>query len=380
MPVVTLNFTGIGAAAPATPTSGWLQLGSQQAKTDNTYFATNGAAQACWYYNTQLTGSAVKVKAQVGLVATIPSNRHGPFIINGTTLAGIQLWQSSATQLKISAISAAGNLTGADLHVITVPTLTDNCIFELWHTPSTGSTQIAVNGVAQGAPYAGAVIANPMGGCYCFSTNFLRGLRNASLEYGASVDTITDPITVGGAVSWTDTFSFNVASILTAGTSLTSINPTAKTAVFPDFFDGQLLTVSIPSTDTSFLFTDTNGNTASILSDIDLPADYAVQTFYSAVSDDPQYLGYYTVLLDGFEFYYPTDNGLTFDTYGRIHCDSAMTVTGYKRKVAPNGDNTIVAVTLTLSAGGAVVDGPGLTAVGLTMTGLTMSGLTMVGL
>lgn len=375
MPVVTLNFTGIGASNPATPPAGWLQLGTQAAKTDNTYFATAGVAQACWYYNTTLTGGAAKVKAQVGLVATLSSNRHGPFIINGTTGVGIQLWQSSATQLKISAISAAGNLTGADLHVITVPTLTDNCTFELWHTPATGSTQIAVNGVAQGAPYAGAVITNLMGGCYCFSTNFLRGMRNVSLEYGVSVDTITDPVVIGGPVAWTDTFSNNIASITAAGLSATNINNTANTATWPMLADGQTITVSLPADDVVFTFTDTAANTATIQSDIDLPAGYVGQTFYSAVNDDPAYLGFYTTILDGYRFYYPSD-GLVIDAYGRITADESMTVTVYKHRLGDG--NGIVAITLELTVG---ADGTiGITMVGLTAVGVTARGLTAVGL
>jgi hypothetical protein len=351
MPVVTLNFTGIGAVNPATPPAGWLQLGSQQAKTDNTYFATAGAAQACWYYNTQLTGGVVKVKSQVGLVATLSSNRHGPFIINGTTGVGIQLWQSSATQLKISAISAAGNLTGADLHVITVPTLTDNCIFELWHTPATGSTQIAVNGVAQGVPYAGAVITNLMGGCYCFSTNFLRGLRNVSLEYGVSVDTITDPVVIGGPVAWTDTFSNNIVSITAAGLSATNINNTANTATWPMLADGQTITASLPITDAVFTFTDTAANTATIQADISLPAGFLAQTCYSAVNDDPAYLGYYTTVLDGYRFYYPSD-GLSINSYGRITVTAPKTVTVYKHRIGDG--NGIVALTLNITSEGEV--------------------------
>lgn len=124
--------------------------------------------------------------------------------------------------------------------------------------------------------------------------------------------------------------------------------------------------------------------TATLPSNMPLPATYSSTTWSGATDLGEFYLGHYLTLTNDNRVYYPTvvdGVTVTINPDGWMSFSSLpVTVPLLLHDCRSGGTGVITTKTLYVTSGGAVIVGGGLTSSGLTSSGLTSSGLTSSGL
>lgn len=208
-------------------------------------------------------------------------------------------------------------------------------------------------------------------------------IRSFTLTYTPSrtVDTITDPIVLGSAISVGLTGYTNPTAVTGGGMSATGLSYAAGTltATWPALSETLATTVALPATGLTITVTESGGS-ATITADANLPAGHVATSFLSVI-DDPRYIGGNITLEDGWRAYYDNDQpevgNIEIQADGGIIADNAGTFTMFLHKLGTG--LPLVQYNITINEAGEVVN-IGLAAVGLTATGCTAVGLTAVGL
>lgn len=227
-------------------------------------------------------------------------------------------------------------------------------------------------------------------------------IRSFALEYtpAYSIDTLTDPLVPGAAVTGTETgfsdgaITANFGGFTIAGT----VSGANITGTLSSFVDGGLCPL-LPAAAVSGTFTQ-GANTAGITRPISVPAGLqelrdgssAPANFAVLVLGDSKYLG--QAFVDGGNPLTIADRSYINPAYGlKISQDGKVELNGTDHATDPvpalpytttlwirrGADGRMYEHQLTISEAGGpvVVTGGGLTMTGLTMSGLTMTGLTM---
>lgn len=242
---------------------------------------------------------------------------------------------------------------------------------------TTGTFKVLRNGVQVGSDfvsttytglvYSGVIASN--GGVQTIST-------------GAIADwlAVTDPITMGGAISAVTTGYTNVTGISGGGMSATGLSYSSgtTTGTWPAISESIAPTVALPATGVTLTLTDgTTSRTRT--SDIDLYAGWASVEF-GALIDEPDYLLSEIPIVDGYYAYYETNQPVVGDVIiypdGGVYTDNSGTFSLYLHKLG-TGDPL---VRYDVTSGGGGESSGGLSIAGLSNSGLSNSGLSVSGL
>lgn len=201
----------------------------------------------------------------------------------------------------------------------------------------------------------------------------------------ATIDTITDPIEAGGNLSFTATGVGTVTSITTniAAITVGSITGTGASggATISGWVDGS----PYPDLPAAIIFTFADGVVVPTkASNVSMPSGFVRQQFTEWTVDDPSYLGN-LFDADGFDvigsqFFYTPYSDLVIGEDTKIDVSGAGTIIGWLRPSTGTGAGNVYYYSISVSAGGAVIGGGGLTTRGLTVSGPTVRGLTVTGL
>lgn len=380
-----LDNDTLPAANPTnTPPAGWTRSSSIQTQISTVsgveLFARSGGTGGqigCWVNSVPLTGNTIYAK-RVHPAGATAAGTTSQCVIHNASGNGYVLEQDQAGTTSTFKLLIAWVVQATALQTFTSYGTGYDQAFELRVIDkAAGTFQFLRNGVQVGSnftdtTYTGLEYAGQGG----------TGGRTRSIEVGEIQDflTITDPIVLGSPITATTNGYSNVTSITGGGMSASNLvfSSGTTTGDWPALSELIAPTVLLPATGVTITLSD--GSTPKTrTSNINLPANFASVPLGVLITDAAYLASAYT-LESGWAIYYDTTQrgGMT------IYPDSRVDVTtlgSFVCWVHELGDgNDLVELTVTVSAGGVVVDGAGLTAVGLTMTGLTMSGLTMAGL
>jgi hypothetical protein len=377
-----LDFNTLPELNPATPPSGYTKPAGADAARIGTIgsfklFYLSGAAQAIWYDNLSLTGTVISAKGV--LPVTVSSSAVGVCLIDASGNGLMVLTSTSTNNFRIFAV-ANGQLSGSALMTASVTPLS-NAEIELRKTNN--DYEVFQNGIKVGTTYTTASYTPTFAGAVS------RGgqLRSLESEYIAAftLDTLTDPLVAGSAFSGTCTgFADGAATLSSNGLSVAvTIASGAFSGTWPQAVDAQPYP-TLPKTAQTITLTQ-GADTATITSDLELPAGMEVVNLVSPITNDDTYLGYYFeqdgFTAEGAQFVFTPYSDLTMAADGGVEVTGEGNLIGYFIPATGTGAGNAYYYTFQISDGGAVVSGGRpLTSVGLTSSGLTSLGLTSVGL
>lgn len=377
--VKALDFDDLAAADPATPPTGYTKpTGSNNARivnlTPKVFNMVAGATQALWYDNTTLSGT--KISSTVVMGATAGSSA-GPCLVDSTGSGDGALQNDGQLRVYRFVNGQLGAQVGAA--ITNVNAAGDAITMEI----SDGVIKMFKNGVRVGGDYA----KNP-GVTHTFAGAFSRGaaLRSMQSLYATAytIQTLTDPIIVGGAFSGTaDGYTAGVGTLSYGGRSVPctfaggtggAISGTAAALV-----NGETHPF-LPAT--AVVMTLANGSeSATINRDIPMIDGHAGNIFADPMNTintkyvTTAFAGAGIPIQAGDRSYAPSSVIL----YPSGLVESSGPVDNVPFWIHRIADGKTYQHTISINSSGDVsIDG--LTAVGLTMTGLTMTGLTMRGL
>ena len=371
-----LAFSSLSVANPASPPAGWLRPSTASAGrivdlSGNYLFGrSSGSKYAVWYDQSALGSPTISAEITVGDVAS--TSNSAAVLIEGDNGNGYAAnVVSFGSEIEIIRLDACAK---NETVIQTIASSVTNYVTKVritLHKP-TNTLKVYKDGVQIGVDSVDSTYSPVYAGV---GAGGGRSTTVESSQVGAQVNSITDPIVFGSAFSWSDSgFSSPATTVSAIGLSATSVDGTAKTAVWPALADGQAITAALPAT--AQTVTAGNGSeTATITTDFNLPAAHAPVSFASAVDDDDKFLGYHIELLDGYRGYYPTAGGLVIGAAGDIACDDPFTFTMFLHKFG--GDDSITEYVVTVPAeGGVVVDPSEIIVTGLVnpATGLLQGG------
>jgi len=397
----TLNYNTLAAAAPASPPVGYTQTaGSSNVNiTDLSgvkYFAgVSTSSNSVWRDDTILTGATRSAFVTLGPTG---GSASGPALLDGSSNGYVALTSDGTGNTRLFRVVASQ--LGAQVGASVTQTHADNQVREIrW---ATGGVISLWNGATQIGTNFSDTTYTPI-----YAATLSRGGRIRSMtsqyETAFSIDTLTDPLVPGGAITGTETgfsdgpITANFGGLTIAGT-VSGVN---ITGTLSNFVDGGLCPL-LPAAAVSGTFTQ-GANTASITRAISVPAGLQElrdgsnnpANFSGLILGDDNYLG--QAFVDGGNPLTTADRSYVNPAFGlKISQDGKVEINGTDHATNPvpslpytttlwirrGADGRMYSHDLTISeAGGAVVvTGGGLTMTGLTMTGLTMSGLTMSGM
>jgi len=299
MPLITktLSYSTLAAASPASPPSGYTQtVGSANVNIVNlsgvNYFAgVSSSSNSIWRDDTVLTGITRSAFVTLGVDNT---NSCGPALLDSSNNGYVALTSSGTGNTRLFRVVASQ--LGAQVGASVTQTHADNQVREIrWATGGTislwnGSTQIGTN--FSDTTYTPT-----------YAATLSRGGRIRSMtsqyESAFSIDTLTDPLVPGAAVTGTQTgfsdgaITANFGGLTIAGT-VSGVN---ITGTLSNFAEGGLCPL-LPAAAVSGTFTQ-GANTASITRPISVPTGLqelrdgsgVPANFSGLVLGDDKYLG-----------------------------------------------------------------------------------------
>lgn len=375
----TLDINSLAAANPATPPTGYSQLsGSQNARIFQfelrEWSMVPGGTQSVWRDDSPMSGDVITSRVVIGATN---GTRTGPALVDGSGNGYVMLSSDGSNNATSFFKIVDGQLGSQIGETIAYPHATG----QSRDIRRSGNTYTAwVNGVQIGGDY----VDSSYDPTYAAMVSRGAYIRSLTSEYTPSrtVDSITDPIALGSAISVGLTGYTAPTSVTGGGMSATGLSFAAGTltATWPALSESLAPTVALPATGVTITVTESDGS-ATITANINLPSGHIATAFLSAI-DDPRYLGGNIALSDGWRAYYESNQAgvgdIEIQSDGRIIADNPGTFTMHLHKFG--GDNSITQYSITINEAGEVVEVGGLTARDLTMTGLAMRGLTMIGL
>jgi len=410
MPTKTLNFTlyadsgattawGPANSSPAFP-AGYTLLADPPRIATGRFSKFSGTANTIIIDNTVLSGNTVASYVTLGL---INSDSHGPMLTNSSG-TGIQVLFNST---NIRAFSISGGVLGAQIGSSIAFAATAGHIARIEYDQA-GDMLTIKTGQAGSLVTRGTIAwstANTDWRAGAFTRGASTGVTSLTSDFTSafSIDTLTDPLVPGGAVSGTETgfsdgsITANFGGLTIAGT-VSGVN---ITGTLSNFVDGGLCPL-LPAAAVSGTFTQ-GANTASITRAISVPTGLQElrdvsnnpANFSGLILGDDNYLG--QAFVDGGNPLTTNDRSYVNPAYGlKISQDGKVEINGTDHATNPvpslpytttlwirrGADGRMYEHQLTINeAGGQViVTGGGLTSIGLTAIGLGVIGLTVVGL
>jgi hypothetical protein len=324
----------------------------------NMFGRSSGSKYAVWYDQNPLGSPTISSEITVGNVGG--TTNQAALLIEGDNgngyAANVTAFGATVEIIRLDACTKNATVIQSIASAVTANTTKIRLTL---HKP-TNTLSMFKNGVQIGTDSVDATYSPIYAGVGAAPG---RSITMESIQAGAQVGTITNPIVFGSAFSWSDTgFSTPVTTLTAIGLSATSVDGTGKTAVWPALADGQVITVALPATGQTV--TAGNGtDSATINTDFDLQAGFVPIEFADAIDDDDKFLGFHVEILDGYRGYYPTAGGLVIGTVGDIECDDPFTFTMYLHKLG--GDNSIVQLNVTVTESGSLIVTTGLSSVRL---------------
>lgn len=409
MPTRTLLFSAYAnsgnttAWSPAHPTvafpSGYT-LGGDPAKIFSGKLTKfSGTGNTVLLDDTALTGESITVKATTGAVGTdsggvclcSPTGTGYQFLVNSTNIRCYSMTNFALVAQVGSAISFAVT-TGHDIAVTRNNT---TGVMTFFSGPSGGAL------TARGTITQANANTNWRAGVFLRNSAEIASLTS-EFTSAFSIDTLTDPLVPGAAVTGTQTGFNDFTMEGNFGGLIVETLPDGPnfSGTMSSFVDGGLCPL-LPAAAVSGTFTQ-GANTASITRAISVPAGLqelrdgsdAPANFAGLVLGDSKYLG--QAFVDGGNPLATADRSYVNPAFGlKIYQDGKVELNGTDHATDPvpslpytttlwirrGADGRMYSHELAISeAGAVVVTGGGLTMTGLTMSGLTMSGLTMSGI
>lgn len=376
-----LDFKLEAVADPFVPPSGYTIVGGA-GKIFNTgikYWVSTATDSFC-RDDLTLTGTWISSKIRVGAVTASPS---GAALLLGDD--GYTAITSNVNTVRIFEVLNGVTQTGAVLWTSTSFTLAVNDEIELRRNTSSGEMLVFRNGAqllnGSGQTVTDNTYAPNMAAAHS-RFGYVSTLESVYVP-AFTLDTLTDPLVAGAALSGTSTgFANGAATLSSNGLSVAvTLASGAFSGTWPQAVDAQPYP-TLPKTGQVITLTQ-SGNTATINSDLDPAAGHEIVNFVSPITDDDTYPAYY-IEQDGFtaeggQFVYVPYSDLTMDA------DSGVTVTGegdlvgYFIPATGTGAGNAYYYTFHVIDGGAVVSGGrDIASSAFTVLSITASAITAV--
>jgi hypothetical protein len=265
----TLNYNTLTAASPATPPVGYTQtVGSSNVNITNlssvNYFTgVSSSSNSIWRDDTVLTGA---VRSGFVTLGVTNGSACGPALLDAANNGYVALTSDGTGNTRLFRVVASQ--LGAQVGASVTQAHADNQVREIrW---ATGGVISLWNGVTQIGTNFSDTTYTPI-----YAATLSRGGRIRSMtsqyETAFSIDTLTDPLVPGGAVSGTETgFSDGAITANFGGLTITgAVSGVNITGTLSNFVDGGLCPL-LPAAAVSGTFTQ-GANTASITRAISVP-------------------------------------------------------------------------------------------------------------
>lgn len=312
--MATLNAVDFANVDPLV-VSGWGNAGTVNTRVitladTQKVFTRSASGTAIFQHLTPITSPVIRV--QWGLTAAQGNNQNqkGGSIINLSTRTGFCAIHNGGNPGTVEIREVTVGLMGATALVsVAATTNPQNDTFYADYDTSTGEWKVyqAPEGVApvlklthSVTPMTGNLVGGMLiGGSTSNITTFtVQGV-------GGTVTSITDPILIGAPITVGTTGFTTVTSITAAGMSATGISflGGTTTATWPGLADGLVCNVILPATEVIITISDGINTPATIIADINLPANHRATPLGGLISDST-YLASAYALQPGWVIYY----------------------------------------------------------------------------
>jgi hypothetical protein len=349
--MTTLVLTSLPDANPSNPPAGWSKPAAANPGRILTggFLRSSGTGIAIWVDNTVYSGNTLSAKFTHGINATQAGNDSIRVVFLNSSQNGYGLWLNQlGTEARIYKIITS-TMDATPIATFTSYGTGYSQNFEFRCTnKATGTFQFLRNNVQIGSD----VVDTTYTGLTSAGIGANGGTVRGTVEVGElyTVNSITNPVVMGSAISVATSGYSTVTGITAGGMAATSLSFSAgtTTATWPAVAEGLVSTIALPATGVTFSVTD--GTTVrTITSNINLPANFA-STEFGVVIDEPNYLHDVYPLTAGWYCYYDQTQlgGLTIAPDSSISYATDGTFTCFVHKVG--GDNTLYQLNVTVSA------------------------------